>query len=368
MAKSTSDTIKTAFHDYHVQAGAKMVDFAGFRMPIQYEGITAEHLAVRENIGLFDLSHMGEFGVTGDDALAFLQKITTNDVSVLEIGQIQYSCMTMEHGGIVDDLLIYRLPVGYMLVVNAANLAKDFAWLESHLAGDVSLVDHSAETSLLAIQGPQAQRFMQPLTGFDLESMPYYSCAFASIAGCEVLFSRTGYTGEDGFELYVPPEHTDTLWKAITDAGQKSGLKLIGLAARDSLRLEMKMSLYGNDIDETTNPVEAGLGWIVKLDKEFIGRDAVAAMKESKPERRLICLELEGRAIPRHGHDVMDKGEVVGQVTSGAFSPSLQKPIAMAYVPRLKAKTGTELVVAIRNKEFAAVVVKPPFYKKASHR
>ncbi len=368
MAESTSATIKTAFHDYHVAAGAKMVDFAGFRMPVQYEGITAEHLAVRENIGLFDLSHMGEFGVTGADALAFLQKVTTNDVSVLESGQIQYSCMTMENGGIVDDLLVYRLATGYMLVVNAANLAKDLAWLQSHLEGDVSLVDNSAETSLLAIQGPEAQKFMQPLTDFDLETMPFYSSATAAVAGCEVLFSRTGYTGEDGFELYIPAQHTDALWKAITDAGQKSGLKLIGLGARDSLRLEMKMALYGNDIDETTNPIEAGLGWIVKLDKKFIGRDAVAVMKEAKPPRRLICLELEGRTIPRHGYDVMDKGEAIGQVTSGVFSPSLQKAIAMAYVPRLKAKIGTELSVAVRNNEFPAKVVKPPFYKNASHR
>jgi aminomethyltransferase len=368
VAESKSDLIKTAFHEHHVKAGAKMVPFAGFHMPVQYEGITAEHLAVRENVGLFDLSHMGEFDVTGNDALAFLQKVTTNDVAALEPGQIQYSCMTLEHGGIVDDLLIYRLPKGYMLVVNASNLDKDLAWLQKHLSGEVSLVDRSAETSLLAIQGPQAQKLLQPLTNFDLESMPYYTSTTAAVAGCEILFSRTGYTGEDGFELYIPREHTDSLWHAINEAGITFDLKLIGLGARDSLRLEMKMGLYGNEIDETTNPIEAGLGWIVKLDKEFIGRDAVSAMKESKPPRRLVCLELEGRAIPRQGYDVIENGEAIGQVTSGAFSPSLQKPIAMAYVPRLKAKIGTKLVVAIRNKEFPAVVVKQPFYKKASHR
>jgi len=366
--ETKTEPTKTAFCDYHIAAGAKMVDFAGFYMPVQYQGITAEHLAVRESVGLFDLSHMGEFEVSGPAALAFLQKVTTNDVSLLAPGKIQYSCMTLEDGGIVDDLLVYRLPDSYLLVVNAANLAKDFAWLESHLSDDVELVDRSAQTSLLAVQGPNVQKLMQPLIDYDLEKMPFYSCATASVAGCEVLFSRTGYTGEDGFEIYIPPEHTDSLWKAITKAGREYDLQLIGLGARDSLRLEMKMALYGNDIDETTNPIEAGLSWIVNLDKDFIGREAVAAMKEAKPPRRLVCLELEGRAFPRHGYDVTADGEVIGQVTSGTFSPSLRKPIAMAYVLRRKSKSGSQVSVVIRNKEFPAVVVKPPFYKKASHR
>jgi len=365
----SSDTIKTAFYDYHVAAGAKMVAFAGYEMPIQYTGITAEHLAVRESVGMFDLSHMGEFEVSGADALDFLQKTTTNNVAAVEIGQIQYNCMPMPSGGIVDDLLVYRMAENvYMLVVNAANLKKDFDWLQSQLEGDVTLVDNSPQTSLLAIQGPNAQKVMSLLTDYDLDPMPYYTWTRTAVAGVEILFSRTGYTGEDGFEMYIPPEHTDRLWKACMEAGATQNMQLIGLAARDSLRLEMKMALYGNDIDATTTPIEAGLSWIVDLDKEFIGKDVIAKQKAEKPSRRLVCLELEGRAFPRHGYDIVDGDEVIGTVTSGTFSPSLQKPIALGYVPRGKAKSGSRVEVMIRNKRFPAVVVKPPFYKNASHR
>jgi aminomethyltransferase len=368
MTVSEKQAVKTAFYKFHVDAGAKMVSFAGYTMPIQYQGITAEHLAVRENVGLFDLSHMGEIDVVGGGAIEFLQHVTTNNVAALEVGQIQYSCMTKPDGGIVDDLLIYRLPDRYMLVVNAANIPKDLAWLESHLLGDVKLVNRSDDFSLLAIQGPNAATLFARLTKHDLENMPYYTSTTAEVAGCEVLFSRTGYTGEDGFELYITPEHTETLWQAITEVGKQHDLQLIGLAARDSLRLEMKMGLYGNDIDETTNPIEAGLSWIVDLDTEFIGRDEVARMKAEKPERRLICLELTERAIPRKGYDLLVEGKPVGKVTSGAFSPSLQKPIALGYLPRKHAKAGTQLELEIRNKRFAAQVVKPPFYKSGSHR
>jgi aminomethyltransferase len=276
--------------------------------------------------------------------------------------------MTNEKGGIVDDLLVYRLADRYMLVVNAACRAKDVAWLQSHLAGDVELVDRSDEISLLAIQGPNSEQLMAELTDYDLAAMPYYHSAVAEIAGCEVLFSRTGYTGEDGFELYIPPRHTDTLWRVVTEVGKSHALQLIGLAARDSLRLEMKMALYGNDIDETTDPIEAGLGWIVYLEKEFIGRDEIARVKEVKPKRRLICLELDGRAIARHGHDLLVDGQPVGRVTSGTFSPSLQKPIALGYLPRRAAKIGNVVEVEIRSKRFPARVVKSPFYKNGSHR
>jgi aminomethyltransferase len=362
-----NDAIKTPYYEFHVDGGAKMVEFAGFLMPIQYDGITAEHLAVRESVGLFDLSHMGEFDVAGADALSFLQKVTSNNVAALEVGQIQYSCMPNENGGIVDDLLVYRLKDRYMLVVNAANLAKDLAWLQSQLKGDVTLTDRSSEYGLLAIQGPKAQEVMARLTDIDLEAMPYYTSTVAKVGNDEFLFSRTGYTGEDGFEIYIDKNASD-LWPLVIAAGNPNDMKLIGLGARDSLRLEMKMALYGNDIDDTTNPIEAGLGWIIDFDKEFIGKEHVARMKEEKPSRRLVCLELEGRAFPRHGYGVLIDGEVIGQVTSGTFSPSLQKPIALAYVPRSHAKSGSVVQVGIRNKQFDATVVKPPFYKNASHR
>lgn len=364
----TKEPIKTPFYDFHVAAGAKMVTFAGFQMPVQYKGITAEHLAVRSNVGLFDLSHMGEFEVSGKDALAFLQKTTTNNVAVLEVGRIQYSCMTTPEGGIVDDLLVYRLQDGYFLVVNAANIDKDFAWLQSHLFGDVRLTNLSARTGLLAIQGPNAQKLLTKVTNYNLDDMAFYTSATAKIVGVELLFSRTGYTGEDGFEIYVPPQHAATLWNGITEVGKEYGLELIGLGARNTLRLEMKMALYGNDIDETTTPIEAGLGWIVSFDKDFIGKDIIAKQKAEKPQQRLVCLELEGKAFPRRGYDICDGGEVIGKVTSGTFSPSLKKPIALGYVPLAKAKIDSTVEIAIRDRKYPAVVVKPPFYKNASHR
>ncbi|MDH3890720.1 MAG: glycine cleavage system aminomethyltransferase GcvT [candidate division Zixibacteria bacterium] len=367
MTVTEKQAVKTAFYDYHIEAGAKMVEFAGFWMPIQYQGITAEHLAVRKNIGLFDLSHMGEIDLYGADTVDFLQRVTSNNVAALEVGQIQYSCMTRPDGGIVDDLLVYRLADRYMLVINAANIPKDLAWLESHLFGDVKLVNRSDDFSLLAIQGPQAATLMAELTRHNLDEMSYYTSAVADIVGGEMLFSRTGYTGEDGFELYVTREQTDALWQAVNEVGRRHDLRLIGLAARDSLRLEMKMTLYGHDIDETTNPVEAGLSWIVDIETDFIGRDEIARIKTEKPHRRLVCLELTERAVPRQGYQLLAEGEPVGQVTSGVFSPSLQKPIALGYVPRRHAKAGTQLELQIRNKRFAAQVVKPPFYKDGSH-
>ena len=368
--RSTGNLIKTPYYDFHVEAGAKMVPFAGFLMPVQYAGgITAEHTAVRENVGMFDLSHMGEFEVNGPQALDFLQYVTVNNVAKMSDGQCLYNCMCQPDGGIVDDLLVYKLPTRYMLVVNASNIDKDFKWLSSQTDGfDVKLTDKSAETSLLAVQGPNALKVLSEITDYDLESMKYYSWALAEIAGVDILFSRTGYTGEDGFELYIAPEHANILWKALTKAGQKYEMKLIGLGARDSLRLEMKMALYGNDIDSTTTPIEAGLGWIVDLEKDFIGKDVLVKQKEEKPARRLVCLELEGRVFPRQGYDIYDGDEQIGKLTSGTFSPTLQKPIAMGYVPRRLAKSGSTVEIEIRGKRFTATVVKPPFYKKASHK
>lgn len=364
----SQELTKTPFYYFHVEAGAKMVPFAGFHMPVQYKGITAEHLAVRKNIGLFDLSHMGEFEVSGSDALAFLQKTTTNNVAALEIGQIQYTCMPTAEGGIVDDFLVYRLEDRYYLVVNASNIQKDFEWLQSQVVGDVKLENLSADTGLLAIQGPNAEKLMGQLTDYDLTTMKYYTWARAKVAGVEILFSRTGYTGEDGFELYIPSQRGPALWNAVVEKGKPMGLELIGLGARDSLRLEMKMALYGNDIDETTSPVEAGLGWIIDFDKEFVGKDIILRHKLEKPRRRLVCLELEGRAFPRHGYDIYDGDSVIGKVTSGTFSPSLQIPIALGYIPRGKSKAGSVVEVAIRTSRFKATVVKPPFYKEGSHK
>ncbi|MCB2230872.1 glycine cleavage system aminomethyltransferase GcvT [bacterium] len=368
MTNATSEVAKTPFHDYHVAAGARMVDFAGFRMPVQYKGIQVEHLAVRNNIGLFDLSHMGEFEVSGPGALDFLQKTTTNNVAELSPGKIQYSCMPTESGGIVDDLLVYRLEDSYMLVVNAANIDKNFAHLSKYVTDGVKLVDRSSEFGLLAIQGPNAEKLMAELTDYDLTSMAYYTSTTAKVAGVDVLFSRTGYTGEDGFELYIAPEHCDRLWKAVTEAGARYDLELIGLGARDTLRLEMKMALYGNDIDETTSPVEAGLNFIINFDKNFVGKPTVVKHRDEKPVRRLVCFEAEGKSVPRHGFLIMNGDDEVGHVTSGTFSPSLQKPIALGYIQRELGKIGTSVEIDIRGKRLPATVVKPPFYKNASHK
>jgi len=276
---------KTPFYKYHLENGAKMVPFAGYIMPIQYTGMIEEHLTVRDNVGMFDISHMGEFDVAGPGALDFLQKMTVNDVSKLQVGEIQYSCMCYDDGGIVDDLLVYRLEDRYMLVVNAANLDKDFDWLKSHLEGDVTLTNRSDDYGLLAIQGPNAQTVLSDMSDFDFDSLPYYHSAVVPIGPHKVLLSRTGYTGEDGMEIYVPSEIADDIWAAAVKSGAKYNMKLIGLGARDSLRLEMKMALYGNDIDKTTTPIEAGLAWIVNFDKgHFIGRETMARQKAEKPK------------------------------------------------------------------------------------
>ncbi len=359
---------KTPFYKHHIRAGARMMPFAGYIMPVQYTGITEEHLAVRKNVGLFDISHMGEFEISGPEALEFIRKMTVNDAALLEPGEIQYSCMCYEDGGIVDDILVYRLEDKFMLVVNASNIDKDFQWLKSHLDGDVILENRSDDFGLLAVQGPKALNVLSGICDYDFGSLSYYNSAMVTIAGHDVLLSRTGYTGEDGFEIYIPPDFADEIWETITNEGKKYDLRLIGLGARDTLRLEMKMALYGNDIDKMTSPIEGGLAWIVNFDKgDFIGREILRKQKENKPTRRLICLELEGRVFPRHGYEIVNDGQVVGNVTSGTFSPSLGKPIAMGYLPLALTKLGNKVEVRIRNKLFAATVVKSPFYKEASH-
>jgi len=366
---NATDAKKTPFYDRHIAAGAKMVEFAGYLMPVQYQSIIAEHQAVRKSVGMFDLSHMGEFVVRGPGALAFLQKMTTNDVAALEDYKIQYSLLCYEDGGIVDDLLVYQFPDRYFLVVNGVNIEKDFAWLSAHLPEDVKLENISDQIGLLAIQGPKAQEVMAQLTSFDLDSLGYYRSAEAEVCGRKILFSRTGYTGEDGFELYVSPADAGTLWDRTITAGQPFNIARVGLGARDSLRLEMKFSLYGNDIDRTTNPIEAGLGWVVKPDKgDFVGREPILRMKAEKPARKLVALEMREKAIPRRGYRVTRNGAEVGVITSGTHSPSLDKGIAMAYIRREYTKQKTELSVEIRGRSFACEVIKPPFYKNGSHR
>jgi aminomethyltransferase len=359
---------KTAFYDIHVSLGAKMVEFAGFAMPIQYQGIIAEHKRVRNTVGVFDVTHMGEFEVHGADAFAFVQRMTTNDVGRLVEGGVQYSAMCYDDGGIVDDLLVYHCGSYLQLVVNASNLSKDYEWLLSHLTGDVRLVDRSDETSLLAVQGPRSIETLQKLTSVDLASMQYYTFVRGTIAGIECLISRTGYTGETGFELYFPADVSTgkTIWDAIFDAGTEFDIEPIGLGARDTLRLEVGFCLYGNDIDQTTNPLEAKLGWITKLQKgDFIGREALLRAKEGGLSRNLVGLTTEGKAFPRHGYPIALGGMECGVVTSGTMSPMLEKGIAMGYVPLTSAKPGSVVDIMIRNQAVPATVVPLPFIHKS---
>lgn len=357
----------TPFHDIHVRLGAKMVEFAGYSMPIQYKGIIAEHKRVRETVGVFDVTHMGEFEVRGTDAFAFVQRMTTNDVTKLSEGDVQYSTMCYDNGGIVDDLLVYHCGDYVQLVVNASNLEKDFNWLRDHISGDVQLVDRSDETALLAVQGPRSADTLRKITDIPVDEMKYYTFRRGKVAGIDCLLSRTGYTGELGFELYFPADRElgEKMWNAIFDAGAEFGIEPIGLGARDTLRLEVGFCLYGNDIDQDTNPLEAKLGWITKLQKgDFVGRDALLAAKEAGLKRTLVGLTVEGRAVPRHGYEIAVGDEVCGHVTSGTMSPLLEKGIAMAYVPVEHAAEGGTVDVLIRNQPVQATIVKPPFVKK----
>ncbi len=354
---------KSSLYQRHIDLGGKMVEFAGFMMPIQYSGITNEHHAVRNNAGMFDVSHMGEFRIFGENAEAFLQFVTINDVTKLSPGQAQYSAMCYDDGGIVDDLLIYRHEEYFVLVVNAANLQKDFEWMESHLIEGVVLEDISDEVNLIALQGPKSREILQKLTNIDLQSLAFYHFTNGEVGNSTVTLARTGYTGELGYEIYGKPQDIPAIWDELLEAGHKDGLIPMGLGARDTLRLEMKYCLYGNDIDATTHPYEAGLGWITKPDKgNFIGRDAILKRKETMA-RRLVCFEMTDKAIPRKGYSLYLGDKEVGYVTSGTQSPSLKKGIALGYVNRPFTKSGTEISVDIRGKRKSAVIVKPPFYK-----
>lgn len=358
----------TALTHVHEALGAKMVPFAGYNMPVQYNGLKLEHAAVREAVGIFDVSHMGEFFVEGPQALDFLQMVTTNDVSRLLPGKIQYSCMPNAQGGIVDDLLVYCFSAQhFMLVVNASNMEKDWSHLMHYAPQfDVQLRNESDDYSLLAVQGPNAIQLLQTLTEIDLADIKYYSFTVGSMAGInDVIISATGYTGAGGFELYVPNAVAESLWNAIMKAGSAFGLLPAGLGARDTLRLEMGMALYGNDIDDTTSPIEAGLSWITKFTKDFVSCELFQAQKEAGAENKLVGFEMMERGIPRHDYPIADEsGTVIGRVTSGTNSPSTGKNIGMGYVPTSLSKEGATFYVMIRNKPIKAQVVKLPFYKK----
>ena len=361
---STSPLKRTPLRDVHVKAGAKMVPFGGWDMPVQYRGIIEEHRTVRRAVGLFDISHMGEFEVSGPDALAVVQRLCTNDASTLEIGQVQYAALCYPEGGIVDDLTIYRLTADrFMLVVNASNIDKDWAWVTSHSIGRAEWRNVSDATALLAVQGPKAEALVGRLADRDVTGIAYYHFVIGAVAGVRALISRTGYTGEDGFELYVAAGDAERLWSALIEAGGPDGLQPIGLGARDTLRLEMKYALYGNDIDQTTNPLEAGLGWIVKPAKgDFVGRDAIEALRARGVARRLVGFEMAERAVPRHGYPMLVGGAPVGVVTSGSFGPSVERSIGMGYVPTAQSAVGSELAVEIRGAAHPARVVKTPFH------
>jgi aminomethyltransferase len=357
----------TALSHIHESLGAKMVPFAGYNMPVQYEGVNAEHETVRNGVGVFDVSHMGEFLLTGENALALIQKVTSNDASVLEVGRAQYSCLPNNDGGIVDDLIIYKLKEDqYLLVVNASNIEKDWNWISSHNDLGVTMEDISESYSLLAIQGPKAVEAMQSLTTVNLSEIKYYHFEIANFAGVDdVIVSATGYTGSGGFEIYCKNTVAEQVWNKVFEAGASFGIKPIGLAARDTLRLEMGFCLYGNDISDTTSPLEAGLGWITKFTKEFTNSENLKKQKEEGVTRKLVAFEMVERGIPRHDYEIADaSGNVVGIVTSGTQSPSLGIAIGLGYVPTELSKVDSEIFIRIRNKDIAAKVVKLPFYKK----
>jgi aminomethyltransferase len=370
MTQPASGTLKkTPLHARHRALGARMVEFGGWDMPVEYTGIVDEHMAVRTRAGLFDVSHMGEIEVAGADALKAVQHITSNDASRLATNQAQYSALTTPQGTFVDDVLTYRLADDhFMLVVNASNIIKDFNWISQSIqaVGDAVAVNTSSRYALMALQGPVAREVLQTLTGVDLSSIKYYWFSTGEVAGVRVTISRTGYTGEDGFEVFVPPNAAERVWDAILQAGKGAGVVPAGLGARDTLRLEAAMRLYGNDMDETTTVLEADLGWIVGWKKdEFIGAEVLRAQKASGPSRKLVGFEMLERAIGRHGYDAYVGGEKAGLVTSGTQTPYLKKAIGMAYLPADRTAVGTEFEVDIRGRRAKAAVVPLPFYKRA---
>ena len=357
----------TALSAIHAALGAKMVPFAGYNMPVSYQGINLEHQTVREKVGVFDVSHMGEFFVTGPNALSLIQRVCSNDASKLEDGEAQYSCFPNEDGGVVDDLIVYRIAAEkWLLVVNASNIDKDWAWINSHNTMEATLENSSDHYSLLAIQGPKAIQAMQSLTQEDLSAIKFYTFKINTFAGVEnVIISATGYTGSGGFEIYCKNTQVAKIWTKVLEAGADWGIQPIGLAARDTLRLEMGYCLYGNDIDDTTSPLEAGLGWITKFNKDFINSESLKKQKEIGVSKTLVGFELSQRGIPRQGYAIVDaQGNSIGRVTSGTMSPSMGKGIGLGYVPMALKEVGSQIHIQIRNKIVPAMVVKLPFYKK----
>ncbi|WP_396179254.1 glycine cleavage system aminomethyltransferase GcvT [Flavobacterium sp.] len=357
----------TALKHVHENLGAKILPFAGYNMPILYEGVNAEHETVRNAVGVFDVSHMGEFLISGPNALALIQKVTTNDAATLTVGRAQYSCLPNNDGGIVDDLIIYKMKEDeYLLVVNASNIEKDWNWISSHNNVDAEMKDLSDNYSLLAIQGPKAIEAMQSLTSVDLSAIKYYHFEVGTFAGIEnVIISATGYTGSGGFEIYCKNDEVAHIWNQVFEAGAAFGIKPIGLAARDTLRLEMGFCLYGNDINDTTSPFEAGLGWITKFTKEFVNSEKLQQQKELGVTRKLVGFELIDRGVPRQDYEIVDKdGNTIGIVTSGTMAPSLNKGIGLGYVTTAFSMVDSEIYIRIRKNDVLAKVVKLPFYKK----
>jgi len=356
----------TPLTNIHISLGAKMAEFAGYNMPISYSGINDEHQNVRTNVGVFDVSHMGEFIIKGDKALDLIQLVTSNDASKLTPGKAQYSCLPNNTGGIVDDLLVYKIAEKeWMLVVNASNIKKDWDWIAQHNSFGAEMHDISDKTALLAVQGPHALNTLQKLTEVDLTTIPYYSFVKGKFAGIDnVIISNTGYTGAGGFEIYFENSNAEKIWNAVFEAGKEVGIKPAGLGCRDTLRLEMGFCLYGNDIDDTTSPLEGGLGWITKFTKDFVAKDILVAQKQNGVKRKLVGFEMIDKGISRHGYEIKDSnGNIIGVVTSGTQSPSLQKAIGLGYVPTEYAAEGKEIFVAVRDKNLKAQVAKLPFYK-----
>ncbi|MCG8603753.1 glycine cleavage system aminomethyltransferase GcvT [bacterium] len=356
---------KTALYEVHQALGAKIVEFAGYLMPVQYKGIKDEHLCVRNSVGLFDVSHMGEFIIKGKQSQEYLQRLTLNDVTKLQEWQAQYTGMCYDHGGMVDDFIVYRFPDYYMVIVNASNIEKDFGWMQEHLTPEVELENVSDRYALFAVQGRNAETTLQKLTDLKLSTIKAFRLQSGKLDGLSVTFFRTGYTGEDGFEIGLDTEDSQQAWRAILESGSEFGIQPIGLAARDTLRMEMKYCLYGNDIDETTNPIEAGLGWVTKMDKgEFVGREPIKLAKENGVARKLVGFEVKDRAVPRKGYKLIKNGQEIGEVTSGTFSPSLEKGIGLGYLNIPFIEVGTSVAISIRGKEIPAEVVKTPFYQR----
>ncbi len=363
-----ADLKKTPLDARHRASKARMVPYAGWDMPVEYSGITAEHLAVRTRAGVFDVSHMGEIEIAGKNALAAVQRISCNDASALDVGQVQYSALLTPDGTFVDDVLVYRMATShFMVVANAANVRKDYAWISEQIkaVGDAAAVDSSSRYALIALQGPASAEVLQPLTGLDLGDLRYYRFGHGEVASARAIVSRTGYTGEDGFEVFVPPNVADRVWQALLESGRSADVIPCGLGARDTLRLEAAMRLFGNDIDESTSVLEAGMGWIVGWNKDdFIGRAPLKAQKDKGTSRKLVGFEMLDRGIARHGHQIMDGDRPVGVVTSGTQTPFLKKAIGMAYVPADMAAPGTEILIDIRGRGSKARIVPLPFYKR----